>query len=317
MEIQVQIAKASVCIVTYNQEKYIRECLQSIVDQNTDFCFEVIVSDDCSTDGTCSILQEFAETYPCLIRVVFHKENIGPFKNFVSTHNLATGQFVAHCDGDDLFLPGKLQKQVNFLETNLSCTVVWHRVNLFDDLGNHFPGKEADYSMFNHGIVTIEKAIRLGSVAAHSSIMYRKNARKTNSPSFDTLDLFYSWEYLCSGWGIILDDVLGEYRVNSLGAITKSPHSRIKLLYAHHANYYSKQYPKYRRHIFFFALANCIIDIKNFRRSAIKFLYLAINTFTLINPIDFLLHLKDLRKLQAPPLRPENEGRDLEVANAK
>lgn len=305
---QVNSPKVSVCVVTYNQEKYIRQCLQSIVDQNTDFNFEVIVSDDCSTDGTRSILQEFVVKYPSLIKPVLREKNIGAFENFVSTHNIALGQFVAHCDGDDLFLPGKLQKQANFLETNSNCTVVWHRVNLFDDLGNYFPGEAADYSMFSNGIVTIEKALRLGSVAAHSSIMYRKSARKTSSPSFDALDLFYSWEYLCSGWGIILDEVLGEYRVDSSGSISKSPNLKMKALNAHHARYYSKQYPEYRKHIFLFALTNFFIDAKNRRKTAIEFFYLAISTFCLIKPKEFLLHIKNARKLRVPQLRPANSN---------
>ena len=63
-EIMDRPPKVSVCVVTYNQEKYIRQCLQSIVDQETDFDFEVIVADDCSTDRTSCIVQEFADKYP-------------------------------------------------------------------------------------------------------------------------------------------------------------------------------------------------------------------------------------------------------------
>ena len=294
--------KVSVCVVTYNQEKYIRQCLQSIVDQETDFDFEVIVSDDCSTDETRAIVREFAEKYPRLVKPIFHEKNIGAFKNFVTTHNIANGELVSHCDGDDLFLPEKLQKQVIFFEKNSGCTVVWHRMNLFDDCGNFFPGEAGDYSMFTNGIVTFEKALRFGAIAAHSSIMYRKCARKTNFPDFDTLDLFYSWEYLCSGWGIILDDILGEYRVDSSGAISKSPNFKIKELYAHHAEYFFKKFPEKRTDIFIFSLTNFLIDLKNRRKTSINFLCLALRSYRLISINEFMAHLKETNKLRVPTL---------------
>ena len=96
--------KVSVCVVTYNQKKYIRQCLQSIVDQEADFDFEVIVGDDCSEDGTREIVQEFVERYPGLVKAVLHEKNVGIVVNYRSVHDLARGEYIAHCDGDDLWL---------------------------------------------------------------------------------------------------------------------------------------------------------------------------------------------------------------------
>lgn len=78
--------KVSVCVVTYNQEKYIRQCLQSIVDQETNFLFEIIVADDCSTDGTAAIIRDFYHKYPSIIKSFFHYRNIGPAKNIFFTY---------------------------------------------------------------------------------------------------------------------------------------------------------------------------------------------------------------------------------------
>ena len=97
--------KVSVCMVTYNQEKYIRQCLQSIIDQKTNFDFEVLVSDDCSTDSTRKIILEFASNYPKIVKPRFRERNVGALENFVLIHNAARSEYVAHCDGDDLFLP--------------------------------------------------------------------------------------------------------------------------------------------------------------------------------------------------------------------
>jgi glycosyltransferase involved in cell wall biosynthesis len=109
--------KVSVCVITYNQEKYIRQCLQSIVDQKTDFEFEVIVGDDCSTDGTRAIVQEFSDRYPEVVKPKFHKKNGGGTKNYFSVHEQAKADYIAHCDGDDYWLPNKLSYQVALLDT--------------------------------------------------------------------------------------------------------------------------------------------------------------------------------------------------------
>lgn len=207
--------KVSVCVLTYNHEAYIGACLQSIVDQKTNFKFEVIVADDCSTDGTRAIVREYGERYPGLVKPVLRPVNIGGTKNFLGTHNLATAIYVAHIDGDDLMLPGKLQKQVDFLDGNPEFSVVWHKVDLFDDDGRFVSGRNCDLSVFKDGVVTLEHALRLGAVAMHSSIMYRRSTRRTRETNFETLDLFYTWEYLTSGRGKILDDVLGSYRVSA------------------------------------------------------------------------------------------------------
>ena len=293
--------KVSVCVVTYNQEKYIRQCLQSIVDQETDFDFEVIVGDDGSTDNTRAIINEFATKY-IAVKTLYHQKNIGPCRNFVATHNMANGEFVAHCDGDDLFLPGKLKKQVSYLMAHEYCTVVWHRMNYFNDHGGFSPGEQADYSMFKHGKVTINSALRFGSVASHSSIMYRKSARITYAPSFETLDMFYSWEYLCSGWGFILDDVLGEYRINATGAITNSPDFNVRALCVHHSEYYLEKNPQNRSDIFIYSVTGFLIDLKNRKRTAFSFFVLALKSFSLWPLKELNAHFKAVKKMRLPTL---------------
>lgn len=84
-----KVPKLSVCVITYNQKEYIRQCLQSIVDQETDFDFEVIVGDDCSTDGTRAIVQEFARRYPKVVKPIFSEEYWGHPKLSVRSWNCA------------------------------------------------------------------------------------------------------------------------------------------------------------------------------------------------------------------------------------
>lgn len=116
--------KISVCAVTYNQEKYIRQCLQSIVGQQTDFEVEVIVGDEGLTDDTRGIIREFQDRYPGVIKPVFRAHNLGRFKNYQFVYRAASGQYVAHMDGDD-WLPGKLAAQVDFLDRYEACAAVY------------------------------------------------------------------------------------------------------------------------------------------------------------------------------------------------
>lgn len=292
--------KVSVCVLVYNHQKYIRQCLQSIVDQKTCFDFEVLVADDCSTDMSREIVLEFAANYPKIVKPIFNKENVGGFKNFVMVHNAAAGEYVSHCDGDDFYFSNKLQAQADFLDENPGCTVTWHRVNYFNEYGWNFSGKDYDYSMFKNGIVTLKNCLKLGAVATHSSMMYRRSARKTLSPTFEVIDCFYYWEYLSSGWGVILDDVLGSYRVNVENSMTVSSSSKIKKLYAQYAMYFYNYHRENRKEIFMFCITNFLIDLKNRRKSALSFFLVALRTFCFVSPFEFISHLRDVKKLITP-----------------
>lgn len=171
METTKKNPKVSVCVVTYNQEKYIRQCLQSIVDQVSDFEFEVIVGDDCSTDGTRAIVQEFADKYPCLVKPIFHKKNIGPVENYISVHKKAIGEYIAHVDGDDWCEPNKLTSQCCFLDGNQDCIAVVHKLMMCDhdgvQLSNSWPER------FNFEKYDMAKLVKSHPAFGHSSLMYK------------------------------------------------------------------------------------------------------------------------------------------------
>ena len=127
----------SVSLITYNQTGYISKAVESVIKQKTNFPYELIIGDDCSTDGTRDILLKYQENYPERIRLILHPEkNRGvPGKlNFISTLKAASGKFLALLDGDDYWTSSqKLQKQVDFLQNNpeyaVCCHDVWYRKN--------------------------------------------------------------------------------------------------------------------------------------------------------------------------------------------
>ena len=145
--------KVSVCVVTYNQENYIEECLESLVNQVTNFRYEIIVGEDCSTDNTRAVVQRYVEKYPDLIVPLFYKENLGPVENIKQVYKKAKGKYIAHMDGDDMALPNKLQKQFEILENNLDCNICSHDVARINSKGvnqnNDWIYPEKVYNLFD------------------------------------------------------------------------------------------------------------------------------------------------------------------------
>lgn len=107
-------------MITYNQEKYIRQALESVFAQQTDFEFEVVIGEDCSTDHTRSIIKEFEAKYPDKFFPVYHNENVGMMRNaFEFCYPKLRGKYIAFLEGDDYWTDmQKLQKQVDFLNAN-------------------------------------------------------------------------------------------------------------------------------------------------------------------------------------------------------
>jgi len=109
----------SICIITYNQEEYIGKVLDYLINQKTDFRYEIIIGEDCSQDSTRDICLQYQKRYPELINLILQKENLGLIGNFTSAISECQGKYIALCAGDDFWIDElKIQKQVQFLEDN-------------------------------------------------------------------------------------------------------------------------------------------------------------------------------------------------------
>lgn len=126
----------SVCIRSYNQEHFICEALESVLVQKTDFPFEIIVSDDCSKDGTRDILKGYQSRYPDKIRLLLHDSNLGGPNNLRAVIEASKAKYVTCLDGDDFYTDEyKLQKQVDFLETHSEYAACFHNTWYADEKG--------------------------------------------------------------------------------------------------------------------------------------------------------------------------------------
>ena len=125
----------SVFTITYNHAPFIRQCIEGVLMQKTDFPFEFVIGEDCSTDGTREIVLDYAKKNPEIIRVITSESNVGMSENAKRTGRACQGKFVALCDGDDYWTdPYKLQKQVDFLESHPDYSMCCHASKIiFED----------------------------------------------------------------------------------------------------------------------------------------------------------------------------------------
>ena len=111
--------KVSILVLAYNHEKYIRKSLESMVSQQTNFKFQIVIGEDKSTDNTRAIIKEYYEKYPDIIKPLFRKKNLGAARNVAATLRQCTGEYVAFMECDDFWTdPLKLQKQADFLDSH-------------------------------------------------------------------------------------------------------------------------------------------------------------------------------------------------------
>jgi glycosyltransferase involved in cell wall biosynthesis len=130
----------SICCITYNHEKYIRDAIEGFLMQRTSFPIEIIIHDDASTDTTSDIIRGYVDKFPNLITPIIQKENqyskgIKPLQRFILPR--ARGKYIAICEGDDYWTdPLKLQKQVDFLNDHPDISFCSHNVNKVDQNNN-------------------------------------------------------------------------------------------------------------------------------------------------------------------------------------
>lgn len=119
----------SVVMIAYNKEKYIGRAIKGVVDQVTDFSVELIVMDDCSTDSTPQIIQQYADRYPDIVHHFRNQSNLGLQRNYLEGFKHCRGRYMAICDADDYWCyRHKLSKQVRYMEDHPECALTFHRV---------------------------------------------------------------------------------------------------------------------------------------------------------------------------------------------
>jgi glycosyltransferase involved in cell wall biosynthesis len=124
--------KVSILLLSYNQVDFIAKAIEGVVCQKTTFPFELLISDDCSTDGTREIIEQYHVKYPNIVVPYFQQVNLGPKNNDYFLFQQSKGDYICYCEADDFWCDEeKLQKQVTFLDANPDFGLVHGDVNFF------------------------------------------------------------------------------------------------------------------------------------------------------------------------------------------
>ncbi|MGE3310680.1 MAG: glycosyltransferase family 2 protein [Limisphaerales bacterium] len=181
--------KVSVLIITFNHAATLRQALDSALAQQTSFPVEILVGDDCSTDGSREIVAEYARQYPGRLRAFLHPKNLGFFGkfNFLSVYTVARAPYAILLEGDDYWTsPLKLQKQADFLDARPDCSACFHDCYVQD-------GPELDRKRL-YLSETVKRDLGLREVIADmfphtTSILFRRDVLGTLPPWFNDLEL--------------------------------------------------------------------------------------------------------------------------------
>lgn len=218
--------KVSVCMITYNHEKYIREAIEGVLMQECDFEVELIIANDCSPDETNKIVFDIIKTHPRghWIKYTEHRENKGMMPNFIWALEQCQGKYIALCDGDDYWTDTfKLQKQVDFLDANPDYVLHFHNAEVIKNVKNKKNERRKFYNIYNKTEYTANDVLASWLIPTASIVF--KNVI-TKYPLFFKEAVFGDLAlqvYLCEyGKMFALDEVMSIYRINDDSITIKS-----------------------------------------------------------------------------------------------
>lgn len=206
----------SVLTITYNHEKYIAQAIDSVLMQKTNFDFEIVIGEDCSTDRTREIVLEYKAKYPDKIRLLLQPVNKGANQNWIETYRACTGKYIALLEGDDYWTdPYKLQKQVDILEAHPEYSMCFTARNVVDSedkilRDEHYPDKIYTTKDVVEGFIPSTQTIVLRNYLDLTKFLQKNH----NHPSGDRLVAYY-----CSLMGPIyyMDEITACYRESGEG----------------------------------------------------------------------------------------------------
>jgi glycosyltransferase involved in cell wall biosynthesis len=209
----------SVLVVTYNHARFVRQALDSVLAQRLPQPFEVLISEDRSTDGTREIVEEYAERYPCLIRLLLSEQNLRSNEVVARGFRAARGRYIAYLDGDDYWTSeDKLCAQVEFLDARPDITICFHNVQVVDE---HSQSMGSLWTAPGQPEVSGLRDLLRGNPIAASSVAYRRAAVSEVPGWYDRFFPVTDWPlhvlYAREGRIGYLDLTLGVYRLHSGG----------------------------------------------------------------------------------------------------
>ncbi|TLV02705.1 glycosyltransferase family 2 protein [Dyadobacter luticola] len=217
--------RVSVCVITYNHEKFVAKMLDSLLMQETTFDYEIVVGDDCSKDNTAAILKDYEQRYPGKVRLLLQTKNLGLNGKFnaLQTFAIAKGEYIAQFDGDDyLTSPHKLQKQVEMLDANPHYSASFHNAMVIYDDNSAPPHLVNTLKKTEYTVDDLIGEDELTFIATSSLMFRREEFAKNPDPEWTNLstsgDIPRNIMFASRGPIGYIDEVMSVYRKNRGGA---------------------------------------------------------------------------------------------------
>lgn len=216
--------QVSVLCTVYNQENYLVKCLDGFINQNTNFNYEIIINDDCSTDSSKSLIQKYAEKYPDIIKPIYQEENqFSKGVNIIREIMLpkARGKYIAMCEGDDYWCDNnKLQLQYEYMENHDECSLCCHNTIRHDVSGRT---RDIKFNKWKNLHKLNEKETFTDWLVHTSSFFIRKEVLASR-PDFAYKYWFgdytiVTWSYV-NGTIAVLPQIMSVYDWNNPNGIT-------------------------------------------------------------------------------------------------
>ena len=249
----------SVCVASYNHQNYIETCLHSVLNQKTNFKFQIIIADDASTDNTQKLIKRVFSNTCIDHQLILRENNLGCPYNGLETFQKAKSKYIAILDGDDYWTdPYKLQKQVDYLEANPNCSICTHWVKT--KVLNNKPIEENDVSGRNRPqiITSNDMFINRGketlrgihfmtlSVVAKCECFKFNNKILEKIPTVDNAIWINALEY---GYAYCFPEFMGVYRRHQGGIYSLQHPAKNTLRHIVTLEYLKRYYPKYKERI--------------------------------------------------------------------
>lgn len=230
----------SVCMITYNHEKYIEQAIKSVIEQVADFGIEIIICDDFSTDNTLEILKKYQEK----LIIIRNTENLGPWRSLEKTFVAAKGRFIALLEGDDYYTKtDKLQLQADFMESHDEYAMCFTNYSCVDENGQELDLPGFEYHKIN---LVSQKDIFNLICPPTRGVLFRKELLPEQFPSYhyETVsgDAFIFSMILKDNPAYFIDEKMAVWRIrnNSLYSSISDFERRVNII--HDFKRYSKYY---------------------------------------------------------------------------
>jgi len=218
----------SVLMLVYNHRESLAQAIESVLAQETGFPIELLIGEDHSTDGSREIAIRYQQEHPGTIRVLTAARNVGAYQNYMRLLDAARGEFVAHIDGDDYWLLGKLTKQVALLREHREIIAVYGNAHVLGQDG-------ALIGRFNNvgdERLDLGAVLRRGNFLCMSTMVFRAS----QSPLIRAIGgVFIDYQmhltHAQHGDLIHLAEPLAVYRLQSTGSMVANDNARVRELY--------------------------------------------------------------------------------------